>query len=372
MGYYLNKSSKPGKRGLASFLIVSVLLLLITPFIYSRAIVEAAPLAEAGIRLDRVAVNEQFDQTGGYRILVFANPATTATEGRVAITFPDDTSGGFTLNSDDTQWDTSTTGITSETVNGTALTAWPTIQSEATSVTDNGNDTTVVYTSGDMSPGTIYGFYIICETGQACVTNPSSAGEQIITIETQEGGSTPIDNSDVAVDIVSAGGDQVTVTATVPPTFNFDVQDTALALGTLSTGSVSTDAMSSPIDIDTNAQNGYAAWIRSASPAATLASATTGDDISSTHTGSPVTCSPGTECYVVDAAVTTGSPTTEYDGNGSTSGGVLDTDYEEFANHTAAVADEQITLTVIVAISGTTEAASDYTDTWEVVGAGNF
>lgn len=371
MQYFISSiNSESGKQGISVILIVSLFLLLLSPFLTKPA--RAAALTEASVRLDRMGASEQYNTTTGYKILIVAKPTTTATEARVAITYQDDTSSGFTVNATTTNHATSTTGLPS-TYQGETLVAWPTIQSSATSVTDNGNTTTVVYTSGELTVGTLYGFYVVC-TATTCVTNPSGAGTVTITIETQTSAPATIDTSDVAVDIVSADADQVSVTATVPATFNFAIADNSLALGTLSTSSISSDSMSSAIDVDTNANNGYIAWIRSEGAAATLASASTGDAISSTDAApSPVTCSAGSECYVVDASVSgSGTPTGEYDGNGSTSGGVISTTYEQFASHTGPVANDALTLTVRVAISGLNKAASDYTDTWEVVGAGNF
>jgi hypothetical protein len=46
--------------------------------------------------------------------------------------------------------------------------------------------------------------------------------------------------------------------------------------------------------------------------------------------------------------------------------------YEQIAQSTGQADSDTLTLTAIVAISPVNKAASDYTDTWEVVGAGNF
>lgn len=350
------------KQKFAFVLAIYILLSLIVPTFIGKGY--AAPLTEASIRLDRMGESVAANATTA-KILVVFKPATTATEGKIVITWP--VSSAFTSSATDADHTATTTGIPS-TYQGEALTAVPTLGTPGAETSG-----VVTYTSGDLTPGTLYGFYV---TGG--ITNPASgnAGTHTVTIATTTAADAAIDSSTVAVDTLSSStGDQVTVTATVPATFNFAIQDSAIALGTLSTGAISTNAMSTGIDVDTNANNGYVAFIRSEGAAATLASASTGDAISSTHTGSPVTCSAGSECYVVDAAVTgTGTPTTEYDGNGTTSGGVIPVqpDYDEFATSTAPVANDAIVLTAIVAISGLNKAATDYTDTWEIVGAGNF
>lgn len=355
------------KKKLALVTVFYILASILLPAFINRAF--AADLTEAVVRLDRMGESLQFNTTTGYRILVLVKPTTVGSIGKVRLTFP--TSNAFTVNGTATNFDTTTTGLPT-TFQGESVTAATVTNSEASAV--SGGDVTFDVTSMS-SASTLYGFFITCSS-TTCITNPASgdAGTHNITVATLTSGSSVIDSKQVAVDTLSsATGDQVTVTASVPSTFNFAIADATIALGTLSTGSVSTNAMSSGIDVDTNAGNGYAAWIRSEGAAATLASASTGDAISSTNTGSPVTCSSGSECYVVDAAVTgTGTPTTEYDGNGTTSGGVISTTYEEMVNATAPVANDSIVLTAIVAISGLNEAASDYTDTWEIVGAGNF
>jgi hypothetical protein len=119
--------------------------------------------------------------------------------------------------------------------------------------------------------------------------------------------------------------------------------------------------------------------MRSEGAAATLASASTSDSISSTNTGSCVATSTGTKGYVVDVNAAAGSGgsgsltvASEYDCTNGTDGGVISTAYEQIADRTGVVDSDTLTLTAIVTISASTKAATDYTDTWEVVGAGDF
>ena len=350
------------KKIVSTLLILILLAGFVFPYYFGKA--NAVALTEASIRLDRMGEAIAANTTTA-KILVVFKPTSTATEGKIVITWP--TSSAFTVSSTDADHTSTTTNIPA-TYQGEALTGVVTLGTPGAETSG-----VVTYTTGDLTAGTLYGFYI---TGG--ITNPVSAnaGTHLVTIATTTSGDVAIDSTQVAVDTLSSStGDQVTVTATVPPTFNFAIADSSIALGTLSAGSVSTNAMSSGIDVDTNAQNGYVAFIRSSGSTATLDSAAASDAIGSTNTGSPDTCSAGSECYVVDAAVSgSGAPTTEYDGNGTTSGGVIPVQptYDEMVTATAPVNNDAITLTAIVAISPVNKAATDYTDTWEVVGAGNF
>ncbi len=336
---------------------------------------QAAGLTEAVVRLDRMGAGALFNTTTGYKILILVKPTTVGTIGKVRLTFP--TTNAFTVNATATNFDTSITGLPS-TFQGESVTGATITNTEASAV--SGGDVTFDVTSMS-SATTLYGFYLTCSS-TTCITNPSggNAGTHIITVATLTAASAAIDSTQVAVDTLSsATSDQVTVTATVNPTFNFTIADQTLPLGVLSPSSVSTNAMSPGIDVDTNAGNGYAVWIRSEGATAALVSASTGGSISSTNTGSPVTCSNGANCYVVDIATAQGGastgtliPTTEFDGNGTTSGGVLSTAYEEVAYSTGQADSDTITPTVIAAISAVQQSATDYTDTWDVVGAGNF
>jgi len=399
MSKFLSKFKKIKLRNkkILNLLVIIFLLLLLTyaPYFQVNQAHAVVPLTEASVRLDRVGASEVFNTTTGYKILIVAKPASTATEARVKITYQDDTDTGFVINATATNHDTSTSGLPS-TYQGESLIAWPTIQAEATSVTDNGNTTDVVFTSGDMTAGTLYGFYITCSS-TTCVTNPTTgnAGQKTITITTQTSAPADIDTQSVAVDITTTDADQVTVTATVPPTFNFALSGNSIALGTLSTSAHTRGTIT--IDVDTNANNGYMTYIRSEGSAATLASASTSDAISSTDpstdaSAEDVAASTGAEAYVIDVGATAGSNPSgtlsvanEYDGgddatanSSSTAGGVLGTSatanggFEQFAQRTGVVDSDTLTLYAVVDISPVNKAATDYTDTWELVGAGNF
>jgi hypothetical protein len=356
------------------FLIVILLLQVIYPVLLPQK-AHAAALTEASIRLDRMGGGVEYNTTTGYKVLVVLKPATVGTIGKVRVTFP--TTNAFTINSTASNFVTSTTGLPS-TYQGETLTA-ATVTGNVASAVSGGAVTFDV--TGMSSSTTLYGFFITCNS-TTCITNPAigDAGQHLVTIATLTAASAAIDSQSVAVDTVGSNADQVSVTATVPASFNFALSGNSIALGTLSTSTQTTGNVT--VDVDTNANNGWVAWIRSEGAADTLASASTGDSIFSTDSGACVDPARGAEAYLIDvngAAGTNagGSLTvaTEYncsDTAGDRQGGVIDTGYEQIAERTGVVESDTLTLTAIVDISPTTEAASDYTDTWEVIGAGNF
>jgi hypothetical protein len=346
------------------FLIVIMLLQVIYPVLVAKK-ANAATLTEASIRLDRMGAAVAANATNA-KILVVVKPTTVGTEATVKVGWP--TTSAFTVDATAANHTVSTTGLPS-TYQGESLTAWPGI---GTASSVSGGD--VTFPSTDLTVGTLYGFFI---TGG--ITNPSAgnAGTHTVTITTQATGPSTIDSQSVAVDTVGTNADQVSVTATVPSSFNFALSGNSIALGTLSTSARTTGNVT--VDVDTNANNGWVAWIRSEGAASTLASASTADSISSTNTGSCVTAAIGAKGYVVDVNAVAGtngsgvlSVATEYDCTDSQAGGVIDTTYEQIAQRTGVIESDTLTLTAVVTISATTKAASDYTDTWEVVGAGNF
>ncbi|GIW62861.1 MAG: hypothetical protein KatS3mg090_0687 [Patescibacteria group bacterium] len=317
----------------------------------------AAELDEVAMLFERMKASTVASSNA--RILVLVKPTTTATEANLRITF----ANGFTVDSTSTNITVSTSGLPSA-FQAESITAMPGIGSSASSVSGQ----QVTFTVTDLTVGTLYGFYI---TGG--ITNPSTAGEYINTVTTLTSGATEIDSSRIAVDIVS--DDQVTVTAQVPPSFNFALSGNSIALGELSTSSVSSGSIT--IDIDTNAENGWSAWVKSAN--AGLNSASTGDTIDSQGTvdGTPTSYTAGNEHYQLDVDATngtgSGTPSVNAEYNGSSgSGGTLTTSYTEIATSNGSGNNDGLTLTINAAMSALNQAADDYSDVLTVVGAANF
>ena len=267
------------------------------------------------------------------------------------------------------------TVATAQCVTDTGFTALP------GSITAAGSGSVVTISSvGATTSGTTY---CVDLTSATAVTNPL-AGEYhpTITIGT--------DSTTVGVRTLAVGGDSITVTAVVPPTFAFVLSGTSDAFTTnLATGSV-VSTTGKTITITTNAASGWITWVKglnASSGAATkgaLKSAAAGNYTIPTTNANALgsashTLTPGTEDYGLGTTITTdaaggGTVTlaSAYDGT-STKAGVLDvTNYQPVATANGTANGDVITLTERATIAGQTPAGNDYTDTISVIGAGNF
>jgi hypothetical protein len=182
--------------------------------------------------------------------------------------------------------------------------------------------------------------------------------------------------------------DQAVITATVPPTFSFTLGNLSQGLGTLSSSAITPSSPGITAAVGTNANNGWIIWVKSLNQA--LNSATTGDTIptiTAGGVGTNETVVAGTKGYVLDSNVTVDSATlgtgavsipAEYaDGDNTgtgtlNKGGSLFSYFSEVATADGPTDGDTVTLIARVAISALTQAATDYTDTLTIVGAGNF
>lgn len=318
--------------------------------------VQAAQLTQAFVRLSRLS---DATTTGGTVCLKMAT--TAGTDAKVKVTFPT----GFTVNSTASNWTVTTTNLP---LSGTAM--------PGVNTASGVSSQTVTFPITDISSNsTLYCFNF---AASSTLTTPSAADDLTGSISVTTSGDAEIDGGNYALSIVS--DDQVVITATVPSTFSFALGTNTQALGTLSTGSVSSGGGVS-VTIETNAGNGWIGWVLSANAA--LNSSSTGDAIATTGTvnDSPSSISAGTEGYVLDANLTTDSATggtgtvtidAEYNGTTTSEGGTLSTTYTEFATADGPTDGDIITLVPRVTISSLTQAATDYTDTLTVVAAGHF
>lgn len=313
---------------------------------------KAASLTNTYLRLTRMKTG-----TGSSVRLVFRTVGSGATS--VAINFN---------GSDSTTW-TGSSGA----VNATQTTATATCATETGATALPGT----LSASGSSSTVTITGItalsatttYCVDLTSTTAVTNPS-AGEYHPTITAGS------DSTTVALRIIS--DDQVVVSATVPPTFNFvlDANSTSFTAN-LDSGAVR-QTTGRTVTVTTNATNGWIAWAKDGNTG--LTSAAAGKTIASTTPGSAATLSAGTEGYVLSAEVTTDAsgggtvsiPTAYQGTSGNSSGSGLDTTYRQVASSNGTANGDVITLRGKAAISGITPAATDYTDTWTIIGAGTF
>lgn len=324
---------------------------LLTPLLISQ-LTHAAALQQVMVRFDRLKANTATTGT------VCANPATTGTEADLQVTFPTGytlgIAGTFTVSTTNLSWPTGGT-------------AWPSIAT-ATNVTGQ----VVTFPSGDLTVGTLYCFNwtnTAAVTTKATATNNNSG-----SVTTRTSVPAAIDTS--TYQTATIADDQIVVTASVSSTFSFALSGNTDALGTLSTGSVITSPTPRTATVNTNAKNGWMVWAKDANTG--LNSASASKTIASTTPGTNSTLASGTEGYNtgVTQSQVGGSGTitvaTPFVGGSTGRGGGLDTGLRALATSTGTADTAVLTLTNNVAIAPTTAAATDYTDTITVVGAGLF
>jgi hypothetical protein len=206
----------------------------------------------------------------------------------------------------------------------------------------------------------------------------ATAGEYHPTVTEVTGGT---DSTTVAVRTISE--DQVVVTATVAPSFNFQFNNTtADAFGTLTTAGSSTTGKT--ITLTTNANSGWIVWAKSlnGTTKGSLNSVAAGNYkiTSSSSLGSAShTLGSSVEDYGLAVTINTdasGGGTvaldSAYDGT-STKLGVLDSqNFRPVASANGTTTGDIINVLERSSITGATPAANDYTDTITFIGAGNF
>lgn len=343
------------------------------PFLAQSA--SAGALTNTLVRTDRLAVSQS---TGG---MVCAKATTTATEAHVQVSFPGNGTQGassFGVNSTAANWTTTTTNLP----NGAS--AWIGIGT-ATNVTTN----TVTFPSGDLVVGTLYCFNF---ASTSTLTTPTGSGTNLTgTVTTQDSTPATIDSGTWATTIVAAGADQITVTATVNPTFSMSLvgpSGQTDALGTLTTGAVATSASTFIVaTVSTNAANGWYLWGKDSQAGlhSTNASYTIPSNCSG-GAGTNSTLSAGTEGYNLGATISAqgsgsgGTAATSgtglvFDNAGGTAGkgaGLCSTNYQTIAVSNGTANGATVTMKNNAAISGVTKPATDYTDLETFVGAGLF
>lgn len=334
-------------------LVAAVLVFSITIPILRANLAHAAALSQVEVRFDRMKISTATTGT------VCAKPTTTATEADVQVTFPT----GYTVSSTAGNHTVSTTNLAWP----SGATAWPSI---ATATAVSGQ--VVTFPSGDLTVGTLYCFNW---TGGSAITVKSSAtSSNTGTVTTRATGPTTIDSADY--NTASIADDQIVVTATVPSVFSFALSGNTDALGTLGTGAVTTSPTPRTATVNTNAKNGWQVWARDSSTG--LNSTSASSTISSTTPGTNSTLTAGTTGY------NTGITSTQAGGSGTITvaapfvgssagqGGGLDTTLRSLATSTGPADTAVLTIKNNVAISPTVPAATDYTDTITIIGAGLF
>lgn len=351
-------------RSVPHFMAAGLLILPAVAIVVTTQKVEAAPLTQSSIRLNRIKAS----QTTSVRIQ-FRTASAGATS--VAINFN---------GTDTTTW----TG-SGGSINATQSTATATCASETGSTALPGSLTA----SGSGSTITITGVTALAATTTYCVDLTSSTAVTNATVgeyhPTITAGS---DSITTAVRTIS--DDQIVITATVPPTFNFVLSgNTDSFTSNLSASSVVSTA-GRTVTITSNAASGWIAWAKSlngssgAPTKGALRSSTASNYTIPTTNANAIgsashTLTPGTEDYGLGVTITTdssggGTVTVDsaYDGS-STKAGVLDTNnFRPIASANGTTNGDVITLTERATIAGGTPAANDYTDTLSIIGAADF
>lgn len=331
---------------------LAVVVMLVASFVLPLHPAHAASLTKVLVRFDRMAISTPTTGT------VCAMPATALTEAHVQVTFPTGYSLGTAAN-----FTTSVTNLAWP----TGGTAWLGIGT-ATNVTGQ----VVTFPSTDLVVGTLYCFNWVNTAAVSIQSGAASSNTGSVT--TQDSGPATIDTAGFST--ASVSNDQIAVSATVSSTFSFALSANTDALGTLSTGSVTTSPTPRTITVNTNATNGWMVWAKDANTG--LTSTTASSTIASTTPGTNSTQAAGTAGYNTGITFTqtsgSGSITVQapFVGTGTGQGGGLDTSMRMLTSSTGTANNAVLTIKNNVAISSTTPAASDYADTQTYVGAGLF
>jgi hypothetical protein len=349
MNLYLSDKLPLVKKSILRFGAIGVVAFAIVEQIIVPNLAQAA--STGYLRLDRV---KAANATGG---TVCANTTTVNTEASVQVTFP----AGFTVNSTAANWTVTTTNLP------TGATAWPGI---ATATTVAGQ--TVTFPSTDLTVSTLYCFNF---SGTTTLTNGTAGNDKTGTIVTRTSVPAVIDTINYASSLIS--DDQIAVSATVPSTFSFALGGNTANLGALSTSAV-VSATGVTATVNTNANNGWITWVKSAN--GSLNSAATGGTLASPGTSNSTPESLLAQSgYILDTDLTTdaalgGTVTidTEYNGTDTNSGGHLVTAFQPIASSNGPAGGDIITLLVRAKADALTKAATDYTDTLTVSAAGRF
>lgn len=328
---------------------LSVLLILLIPVLIWLVLpaMAAGRFTQVFLRYDRMKIGQ------GTSATLYLVPSSVGTEAKVKIVF----GTGITVAAVPTL---NTTGLPAGSI---ALPGTLTAAGAGTSIVISGVT--------DLTVGTTYAVNIA--TG---ISTPASAGATTDVISTLTSGDAEIDTTTITSRFIT--DDQIVITGNVPPTFTFVLSgNTDTFTADLSTSIVSTNGRT--VSVTTNAAKGWIGWVRSANAA--LSSVTSGESIGTTGTvnAAPSTCQTSSDCYVLDADLTTsgagsGSVTIdpEYNGTDTSSGGTLSTTLQPFVSRSGKTAGDVITLIARASIIATKASASDYTDTLTVIGAGNF
>jgi len=317
-----------------------------------------APKALATTLTHTAVMEYNMNSSGTSQVAVAFAAGAADASGNVVLTF--------------TGWTGTTNGIIgatgSQTVSGATCQAVTGATNVLTTTGVTSTPASGIITVAFTGPLTTSSSYCFTLTYASAVTNPAAAGVYQVGVAVDG-----TDTNTVAIDVIS--NDQVTVSATVVPTFTMLLSGNTDSLGTLSANSLSTSTSNVTATINTNALSGWYLWamdsqagLHSTIQTKTIGSVATG----SNHTMNAGTI--GTEAYALAVpSVSAGSINANYAYNSDTTGGGLSSStFNQIASDGAAAATDVVAIKELADISPTTPAANDYADIITLVGAGSF
>jgi hypothetical protein len=341
-----------------------------------------ATFQKAMIRLDRM----QKSTATGATVCIQPDVATAISS--IQIYFPDTTTASaFTLNGTASNYTVNTTN------NPNSLTPnlyWPSGATGLTGIsTANNVDTTnriVTFPLSSAFTPTVGNMYCFNISGTNTITTGSTVSANLMgTIKTRDAGPAVIDLSYVSFHVVDTGYDQIAVSAVVPPIFQFDLNsttDTVPSTGNLNYQTIN-ESTGVTVTVHTNAKQGWIAWTKDSNQGLTSVSA--GNFTIGTvpwNAGAPTAITATTqEKYglAVFAGVSgTSTCTTTVAGEYNVTSnanqvGAMTSNFQQIGQCAGGTSDgDQLILKERAVIKSTTPAATDYTDTITVVGAGSF
>jgi hypothetical protein len=329
------------------------------------SIAGATQLSQTSVRLGRLGISASSDND---LLVTFKLNTTPTSVSKISVTFPT----GFTIADG-----TPTVGTSGFPNTPASITAPPGV---LTSASTSSTKTIVVsgLTSASLDSATLYGFTIPTGT----ITNPGTAGQYNLSVESQDSGGAAIDTTMAPVYIYGAGSnvDQVTVNASVAPNFSFSLSANSDTIPKVDPTTIQTSG-GVTMTVGTNSPLGYTAYVKSSNNSLTSATSPGTPITGGTFNGSPDSLSPGTTKYglvpATGTACSTCTGSLSYDAeyvvsDGTHAGAFNTTNFASFVSRSGYTDSDQVTLKERVAVANTIGYANDYTDTLTIVAAGNY
>ncbi len=370
MTFHFTAKISSTREKLTFVLILLFLVATYSPFFFIQKTYASVIPVYAFLLLNRMSASVS---TGGTVCMKMKNTHTTAIS-NVQVAFPGNGTQGaasFGVNATAGNWTVTTTNLP------LGATAWPNIVT-ATAV----SGATVTFgesSNATMTTNTVYCFNF---ASASTLTTPTSANSSLTgTIQATDTTAANSELANIAVADLTSGTDQITVTATVAPTFSFSLSSNTFALGTVTSSSGGTSATAITATVTTNAGSGWTTWVEDANNG-TLTSAATGGTIGTAaqyvNNSSNLKDLTATTGFYLDAITGTNAPSIDaaYSGTAtnsdSTSGGYLSSNFQRIAFQTAPANASTFTIAARARILATAPAATDYTDTLTLTASGQF